>query len=70
MRPNSGLLQQGVSAKITVVLQSGYHVQSILKDKFLIMSMVSEKEEITPQEISDIWKVRKVEYTSLKSHNA
>lgn len=56
VRPNSGFLQQGVSAKITVVLQSGYQIQSILKDKFLIMAMVSEKEDATAQEVTEIWK--------------
>lgn len=55
VRPNSGLLQPGISAKITVVLQSGYQVQSILKDKFLILSMVSDR-DVNPQEMSDVWK--------------
>lgn len=57
VRPNSGLLQQGVSTKITVVLQNGYQVQSILKDKFLLMSMASDREEVSQQEIAELWKV-------------
>lgn len=59
VRPTSGLLQPGVTAKITVVLQSGYQIQSIFIDKFLIMAMITEKEEATPSEIAEIWKVIK-----------
>ncbi|XP_065211892.1 motile sperm domain-containing protein 2-like [Planococcus citri] len=56
VRPNSGFLQQGVSAKITVVLQNGYQIESIARDKFLLMAVVGGKEDATPQEIFDIWK--------------
>lgn len=56
VRPSSGIILPGVSTKITVVVQVGFQINSIVKDKFLVMSMITDKEEATPLEVIDIWK--------------
>lgn len=56
VRPSFGTLAPGANTAVSVVLLPGYLIQSIQRDKFLVMSIPIEHTEMTQQEINDLWK--------------
>lgn len=56
VRPSMGFLHPGGRTTIHVNLLPGYQLGSMSKDKFLVMSMQVESTEMTPQELTDLWK--------------
>ncbi|XP_063244503.1 motile sperm domain-containing protein 2-like isoform X2 [Bacillus rossius redtenbacheri] len=56
VRPSTGTLAPGRSVSINVVLQPGYQLPALSRDKFLIMSLPVESQDMTPQEVTDLWK--------------
>ncbi|XP_068627222.1 motile sperm domain-containing protein 2-like [Battus philenor] len=55
VRPSSGVLPSGVSQTIIIVVQTGYQMKTVTKDRFLVMSVQIPKADLTQKEISDIW---------------
>ncbi|KAL1130852.1 hypothetical protein AAG570_012093 [Ranatra chinensis] len=59
VRPSCGILAQGHTVNINVVVQPGYTGSNILRDKFLIMTFVIDHEGYSTNELNDLWKVNK-----------
>lgn len=59
VRPSSGILQPGTSAKINVTLQKNFDLVNVNKDKFLVMSTyLPENMDIhaSHNQITEFWK--------------
>lgn len=57
VRPSTGVLATGASVTVSVLLQPGYHMPGLARDKFLVMSVPVEISSLSPQELTDLWKV-------------
>ncbi|CAG4952817.1 unnamed protein product [Parnassius apollo] len=71
VRPSSGVLPSGVSQTILIVVQPGFQLRTITKDRFLVMSVQIPKDNISQKELSDIWQNSsgsKVDEYRLKCH--
>lgn len=55
VRPSSGTLATGASQTIMIVVQPGFHLKTVPKDRFLIMSIQIPKLSLTQQELTEIW---------------
>ncbi|XP_026498215.2 motile sperm domain-containing protein 2-like [Vanessa tameamea] len=55
VRPSSGILSQGSTQTIVIVVQPGFQLRNVMKDMFLVMSVQIPKTDLTPKEISEIW---------------
>ena len=56
VRPSTGALSPGAQISVNVVLQPGYHIPGLLRDKFLIMSIPIQVPDVTSQDLGDLWK--------------
>ncbi|CAG4974407.1 unnamed protein product [Colias eurytheme] len=56
VRPSSGILPTRVSQSIEIIVQSGFEIDSVDKDRFLIVSVHVPKMNMSPKELSSIWK--------------
>ncbi|XP_038220488.1 motile sperm domain-containing protein 2-like [Zerene cesonia] len=56
VRPSSGILPTRVSQSIEIILQSGFEIDSVDKDRFLIVSVHVPKLNMSQKELSTIWK--------------
>ncbi|XP_013137615.1 PREDICTED: motile sperm domain-containing protein 2-like [Papilio polytes] len=71
VRPSSGVLPSGVSQTILIVVQPGFHLRTVTKDRFLVMSVQIPKADLSQKEITDIWQNSsgsKVDEYRLKCH--
>lgn len=57
VRPSSGTLALGASVTIHVLLQPGYQLPPLTRDKFLIMHLPVQSAGMSAAEIADLWKV-------------
>nr|CAD7264353.1 unnamed protein product [Timema shepardi] len=51
-----GTLSPGVSISINVVLQPGYQVPGLSRDKFLIMNLPVDTPDMSAAELGELWK--------------
>ncbi|XP_012529246.1 motile sperm domain-containing protein 2 [Monomorium pharaonis] len=60
VRPSLGVLQPSEQKNVTVVLQPGYNVRSLLcNDRFLVMCLPLKNTNATAQELNALWKSEK-----------
>lgn len=55
VRPSSGTLAPGVSQTVLIVVQSGFQMRTVSKDRFLVMSVQIPKTDLSQKELSDVW---------------
>lgn len=55
VRPSSGTLAPGASQTVLIVVQPGFHIRTVSKDRFLVMSVQIPKADLTPKELADVW---------------
>lgn len=60
VRPSAGCLPPGGKATITVTLLPGFQLGGLSRDKFLVMSMPVDSIDLLPQDLTELWKVRKL----------
>lgn len=71
VRPSSGVLPSGVSQTILIVVQPGFHLRTVTKDRFLVMSVQIPRTDLSQKELADIWQNSsgsKVDEYRLKCH--
>ncbi|XP_052748404.1 motile sperm domain-containing protein 2-like [Galleria mellonella] len=71
VRPSSGVLPSGSSQVVLIVVQPGFQLRTVLKDRFLVMSVQIPKTDLLPNELADIWQNSmgsKVDEYRLKCH--
>ncbi|XP_050360187.1 motile sperm domain-containing protein 2-like [Nymphalis io] len=56
VRPSSGVLASKTSQTIQIIVSSGFHITSVVKDRFLVVSMQVPSSNISPKELNKIWK--------------
>lgn len=56
VRPSMGVLLPNASQNISLLLLEGYKQPAAAKEKFLVMCIPVIKENLTPQEVSDLWR--------------
>lgn len=61
VRPSSGILASGEDRSITVTLQQGYNLVRgpLGNDRFLVMCLPLKNNQVTPDELINIWKTNK-----------
>lgn len=55
VRPSSGTLAAGMSQSVLIVVQPGFHLRTVTKDRFLVMSVQIPKTDMTSKDLADIW---------------
>lgn len=55
VRPSSGTLAAGASQIVLIVVQAGFQLRTVTKDRFLVMSVQIPKMDLTPKELADVW---------------
>lgn len=55
VRPSSGTLAAGATQVILIVVQAGFQLRTVTKDRFLVMSVQIPKTDLTPKELADVW---------------
>ncbi|XP_059050347.1 motile sperm domain-containing protein 2-like [Achroia grisella] len=55
VRPSSGVLASGSSLTVLIVVQPGFQLRTVAKDRFLVMSVQIPKTDLLPKELADIW---------------
>lgn len=71
VRPSSGTLPSGASQTVLIVVQPGFHLRTVTKDRFLVMSVQIPKTDLSPKELSEVWQNStgsKVDEYRLKCH--
>lgn len=58
VRPSTGILSPGASHSITLTLLPGFQLGGLSRDKFLVMGMPIESQDLSAHELSDLWKVK------------
>ncbi|XP_032528403.2 motile sperm domain-containing protein 2-like [Danaus plexippus] len=56
VKPSSGILTSKASQTIQIQVNSGFQINSVEKDRFLVVSMQIPSADISAKEISEIWK--------------
>ncbi|XP_067003343.2 motile sperm domain-containing protein 2 [Anabrus simplex] len=56
VRPSTGVLHPSDLVTINVLLQPGYQVSGLSREKFLIMSLVVDSGDLNAQELAELWK--------------
>ncbi|XP_046976061.1 motile sperm domain-containing protein 2-like [Vanessa cardui] len=56
VRPSSGILASKTSQTIQIIVSSGFHITSVVKDRFLVVSMQVPSPNISAKDLSKIWK--------------
>lgn len=71
VRPSSGTLPSGASQTILIVVQPGFHLRMVTKDRFLVMSVQIPRTDLEPKELAEVWQNStgsKVDEYRLKCH--
>lgn len=71
VRPSSGCLAAGASQTVLIVVQPGFHLRAVTKDRFLVMSVQIPKTDLSTHELSEVWQnstSSKVDEYRLKCH--
>lgn len=71
VRPSSGVLASGTSQSVLIVVQPGFHLRTVTKDRFLVMSVQIPKTDLSTKELADVWQNStgsKVDEYRLKCH--
>ncbi|XP_055529047.1 motile sperm domain-containing protein 2-like [Wyeomyia smithii] len=68
VRPSSGMLIPGETATISVVLQQGQQINTISREKFLVMCMALNNETSKTQDLAELWKNTPVSSASVEQH--
>lgn len=55
VRPSSGTLAPGATQTVLIVVQPGFYIRTVTKDRFLVMSVQIPKADLTPKELADVW---------------
>lgn len=55
VRPSSGTLSPGATQVVLIVVQPGFHLRTVTKDRFLVMSVQIPKTDLSLKELSDVW---------------
>ncbi|XP_013189019.2 motile sperm domain-containing protein 2-like [Amyelois transitella] len=55
VRPSSGTLPSGSTQTVLIVVQPGFQLRTVTKDRFLVMSIQIPKTDLTPKELADFW---------------
>lgn len=55
VRPSSGTLAAGATQIVLIVVQAGFQLRTVTKDRFLVMSVQIPKTDLTPKELADVW---------------
>ncbi|KOB69484.1 Motile sperm domain-containing protein [Operophtera brumata] len=55
VRPSSGVLASGASQTVLIVVQAGFQLRTVTKDRFLVISVQIPKMDMTPKELADVW---------------
>ncbi|KAM3955239.1 motile sperm domain-containing protein 2 [Aphomia sociella] len=55
VRPSSGVLPSGSSQIVLIVVQPGFQLRTVTKDRFLVMSVQIPKTDLTPKELAEVW---------------
>lgn len=57
VRPSAGCLVPGARVTINVNLLPGFQLGGLCRDKFLVMCMPVNSVDLSPTELTDLWKV-------------
>ncbi|KAG6461114.1 hypothetical protein O3G_MSEX012427 [Manduca sexta] len=71
VRPSSGTLVPGAVQTVIIVVQPGFQLRTVTKDRFLVMSVQIPKSDLSPKELADVWQnstSSKVDEYRLKCH--
>ncbi|CAG9790534.1 unnamed protein product [Diatraea saccharalis] len=55
VRPSSGTLPSGASQVVLIVVQHGFHLRTVTKDRFLVMSVQIPKADLSGKELAEVW---------------
>lgn len=55
VRPSSGTLPPGLSQTVLIVVQPGFQLRTVTKDRFLVMSVQIPKTDLSAKELADVW---------------
>jgi hypothetical protein len=55
VRPSSGTLASGLSQTVLIVVQPGFHLRTVTKDRFLVMSVQIPKTDLSTKELTEVW---------------
>ncbi|XP_043286137.1 motile sperm domain-containing protein 2-like [Venturia canescens] len=56
VRRSTGTLSPGQSTNVTVTLQTGYNLRTLLQNKFLVMCVPMKDPQMTTEELAEFWK--------------
>nr|XP_026498218.1 motile sperm domain-containing protein 2-like [Vanessa tameamea] len=56
VRPSSGILASKTSQTIQIIVSSGFHITSVVRDRFLVVSIQVPSSNISAKDLSKIWK--------------
>ncbi|CAH0404091.1 unnamed protein product [Chilo suppressalis] len=55
VRPSSGTLASGQSQSVVIVVQPGFQLRTVTKDRFLVMSVQIPKTDLSSKELAEVW---------------
>ncbi|KAI5632844.1 CRAL/TRIO domain-containing protein [Phthorimaea operculella] len=55
VRPSSGTLAPNASQTVIIVVQAGFQLRTVTKDRFLVMSVQIPKTDLSQKEVAEIW---------------
>lgn len=55
VRPSSGALSSGASQTIMIVVQPGFQLRTVTKDRFLVLSVQIPKTDLSQKELTEVW---------------
>lgn len=55
VRPSSGTLAPGALQTVVIVVQSGFQMRTVTKDRFLVMSVQIPKTDLSQKDLSEVW---------------
>lgn len=58
VRPSAGVLRPGETVSVTLTILPGFQLGGLTRDKFLVMSMPVQQNEMSSSELTELWKVK------------
>ncbi|XP_053690288.1 motile sperm domain-containing protein 2-like [Sabethes cyaneus] len=68
VKPSSGVLSAGETVTINVVLQQGQQINTINREKFLVMCMELSNDASNTHDLAELWKNTPVNSSSVEQH--
>lgn len=69
VRRSTGTLSPGQSTNVTVTLQTGYNLRTLLQNKFLVMCVPVKDPQMTTEQLTEFWKVMDLVVAEIMNRN-